>query len=166
MGGVVSLTELLLELSHMEIHLEARDDRLRCAPRRAVTAELLNRLSVHKWELIKTLALGRCPYCESPRLELPTRDGYLNLECPVCDWCFGCAPLVPVKKRPSTPTPVLDERGDIFDHVEPCLNCGGVDYWWNGRNEQFCLSCQPPAPEIVAFRNRISQLRIKVQKEY
>ena len=63
------------------------------APQNALTPNLLERLKANKREIIRLFdKLGPCPDCESHRIEIPTSDGYLNLECPACDRCFGCRP--------------------------------------------------------------------------
>ena len=49
------MTDLLIDLMQLGIHLEAHDGRLRYYPRSAVTRELAGRMKLHKAELIASL---------------------------------------------------------------------------------------------------------------
>jgi hypothetical protein len=55
MGGTVSAADLITDLSRLEIRIEAHNDRLRYAPRSAVTLDLAERMKVHNRKLLAIL---------------------------------------------------------------------------------------------------------------
>ena len=55
MGGTVTATQLMADLTRLGIKLEAHGDRLRYSPRSAVTPDLADRMKAHKGELLAIL---------------------------------------------------------------------------------------------------------------
>lgn len=46
----------------------------------------------------------------------------------------------------------------VIDIPDPCLQCGGIVFWWDLRDGQHCEKCDPPI-RGRAFRKRARQLR-------
>lgn len=154
MGGNVSVDELMNELARRGILIEASGDRLRYSPRSAVTLGLADRMKAHKSELLamlrsRSIDLGACIACGEKLLEIPTFDGFLNLECPACDRCFGCRTSTDeiaarFASRSSQAIQVCDENLDVIGEVYPCLKCGGLELWQSVAGEWRCSRCDPP----------------------
>jgi hypothetical protein len=150
----VSVNLLMNELAQRGIRIEASDDRLRFAPRSAVTLDLADRMKAHKGKLLAILRsssidLGACTVCGAKLLEIPTFDGFLNLECPACDRCFGCRPSTDevaarFATRSSQAIQVSDENFDVIGEVDPCLQCRSLELWQSVTGLWRCLRCDPP----------------------
>ncbi len=158
----MSAAQLMNELAQRGIRIEASGDRLRYSPRSAVTPELADRMKAHKGELVTILRsmsvdIGECTACGDKLLELPTFDGFLNLECPSCDRCFGCRPATAEvaarftaarEKRIS----VVDDDSQVIGEVVPCPECGSLKLWQSAAGDLFgvtpgrwrCINCDPP----------------------
>ena len=160
------------ELAQRGIRIEASGDRLRFSPRSAVTPDLADRMKAHKGELLTILRsmsvdICECTACGEKLLEKPTFDGFLNLECPSCDRCFGCRPATAEvaarftaarEKRIS----VVDGESQVIGEVAPCPECGSLELWESpargptpGRWR--CTNCDPPtaARRLVEAAERI-----------
>ncbi len=154
MGENVSVNQLISELAQRGIRIEANGDRLRYSPRSAVTLGLADRMKAHKSELLAMLRsrstdLGSCTACGAKLLEIPTFDGFLNLECPACDRCFGCRPSTDevaarFATRSSQTIKVCDENLDVIGEVYPCLKCGGLELWHHWLAIGAAYRCDPP----------------------
>jgi len=131
------------------------------APQDALTPDLLDRLKAHKVELLAMLrsaaALGTCEDCGQALVETPTFDGFLNLECPDCDRCFGCRPSTgEIAARfagvPEKAIPVTDDESQVIGEVVPCPKCGTLELWQSAAGDLFgltpgwwrCVKCDPP----------------------
>ncbi len=173
----MSAAQLMNELAQRGIRIEASGDRLRYSPRSAVTPDLADRMKAHKGELLTILRsmsvdIGDCTACGEKLLEKPTFDGFLNLECPSCDRCFGCRPATAevaarFATRSSKAIQVCDENLDVIGEVYPCVQCGGLELWQSVAGDWRCLRCDPPmaarrlayAAERIRKRNAHRLLR-------
>ena len=157
----MSAAELLLDLGRLGIRLEADGERLRYCPRSALTPDLLARLKAYKIELLAMLRpaaeLGTCEDCGQSLTETPTFDGFLNLECPGCDRCFGCRPLsseiaARFAGAPEKAIPVFDDNSQVIGEVFLCPECGSLELWQSAAGDLFgltpgpwrCMKCDPP----------------------
>lgn len=131
------------------------------APKDALTPELLARLKAHKADLLPMLRpaaeLGTCEDCGQSLTETPTFDGFLNLECPGCDRCFGCRPSTgEIAARfavaPEKAITVSDDESQVIGEVVPCPDCGSLELWQSAAGNLFglthgrwrCMKCDPP----------------------
>ncbi len=132
------------------------------APHNALTPDLLNRLKTHKAELLLMLRsaaeLGTCEYCGQALTETLTFDGFLNLECPGCDGCFGCRPssaeiAARFAETRNKAISVVNEESEVTgEQVVPCPECGSLELWQSAAGDLFghmpgiwrCMKCDPP----------------------
>jgi TubC N-terminal docking domain len=155
MGGTVSAAQLLTELTQRGIRIEAHGDRLRYSPRSAVTPDLADKMKAHKGDLLtilrsKSTNLGACPACGERLWEIATFDGFLNLECPACDRCYGCRPSTDevaarFAGRPVKAIQICDESLEAMGEVYPCNPCSGLELWQSVAGDWRCLRCDPPS---------------------
>lgn len=157
----MSLARLFADLSQLGIRVEGRGDRLRISPKAAVSAELLDRLRLHKQEVLAAVqsedqSLAKCDRCGDFLRELLTFDGFLNLECVACDRCFGCRPSSPeiverLDKARLNPIPVVQDKA-IVGEIVPCQKCGSLEMWRSMAGDLLgrtvghwrCSTCDPP----------------------
>ncbi len=150
----MNASQLITELTRLGIRIEAKGDQLRFKPQSAVTPDLAVRMKAHKGALLKILSsrsmdLGACACCGEELLEIPTSDGFLNLECPSCDRCFGCRPSTDevaarFAGKPVKAIQVCDENFDLIGEVYPCAQCGSLELWQSTDGDYRCLRCDPP----------------------
>jgi hypothetical protein len=131
------------------------------APQDALTPDLLGRLKAHKPDLLVMLRpeaeLGTCEDCGQALTETPTFDGFLNLECPRCDRCFGCRPSTgEIAARfagaPQKAIPVVVDESQAIGEVVPCPKCCKLELWQTAADDLFgltpgrwrCVKCEPP----------------------
>jgi hypothetical protein len=101
--------------------------------------------------------LGTCEDCGQALTETPTFDGFLNLECPGSDRCFGCRPSTgEIAARfagaPEKAIPVADDDSQVFGEVVPCPVCGSLELWQSVAGDLLgltpgrwrCMKCDPP----------------------
>ena len=98
----MTATELLADLDRRGVRLEARGDRLRYAPRSALTPELVERLRSHKTELLAVLSDAGAGSSQFPAPVDDLAD----------DWAVGIP--WPVQSRA-----VPDERKDRSTSTDP-----------------------------------------------
>lgn len=164
-----SARQLLAELAHLGVHLEAHGDRLRYSPRSAVTPELAALMKQFKGELMASLRPSEatssvCTDCGTSLIETPTFDGFLNLECLECDRCFGCRPQSDEVAEEFTSrderVTFVDEGGERIGEVAPCATCGSFELWQTMAGNWRCQKCDPP---LVGrrLRKRAEELRRK-----
>lgn len=163
----------MTELAYRGIRIEARGDRLRYSPRSAVTPDLVDQMRACKNELLTILRsssvdLGACTACGEKLWEIPTYDGFLNLECPACDRCFGCRPstgeiAARFATSPSQAIQVCDEDFGVVGKVCPCVQCGGLELWQSVAGDWRCLRCDPPtaARRLAEAAERIRRRAIR-----
>lgn len=132
------------------------------APQDAQTQDLVDRLKSHKSQLLAMLRsaaaeLGTCEDCGQALVETPTFDGFLSLECPGCDRCFGCRPSTGESAArfagaPEKAIPVFDDDSQLIGELVPCPECGGLQLWQSAAGDLFgltpgrwrCMKCDPP----------------------
>lgn len=157
----MSATQLITDLDRLGIRIEAHGDRLRYSPRSAVTPELANRMRARKAELLAilrgSLGIGACSTCRVRLLEVPTFDGFLNLECPSCDRCFGCRPSTEeiaarFRKPKEKAKSVFVNKCPLFGEIVSCPQCEDRELWHSATGDLFglmdiqwcCSKCDPP----------------------
>jgi hypothetical protein len=144
------------------------------APQDALTPALLARLKAYKVELLAMLRsaadLGTCEDCGQALAETPTFDGFLNLECPGCDRCFGCQPSTgEIAARfagaPEKAIPVFVDDSQVIGEFVPCPECGSLELWQSAAGDLLglapgvwrCVKCDPPT-RARRLRERIVRL--------
>ena len=142
-------TQILADLAHLGIRIEARGDRLRYSPRSAVTPDLVGQMRAHKAELLAALEPSRaaadilCPWCKGSDLA----DADAGLRCVVCDRIAW----VPHEEGGLVR---VDHIGDEeIDLPDPCEECGSLDLWQSVAADPLgvslgkwrCQQCDPPA---------------------
>lgn len=111
--------DLLADLSRLGIEVVAHGDRLRYRPQSALTPDLVERLRIHKTELLATLRPT-----VAPGGGLERGGGHPD----------------------PTPEPIWGE--DCIDPPDPCSGCDGLVFWWNLLGDRRCLNCDPPKTAI------------------
>lgn len=165
----MSVAQLMADLNHRGVRLEAHGDRLRFSPRSSVTPDLAERMKAHKGELLALLrptptGLGTCAACGGALWELPTFDGYLNLECATCGRCFGCRPSTDEVAARFTGNQdreidVEDDNSRVVGRVRPCAECGSLELWQSVVGTWHCSRCNPAtaARRLARASERIRQ---------
>jgi hypothetical protein len=133
----MNVTELMAELDRLGIRIEARGDRLRYAPRSAMTENLAKLLAAHKCELMAVLRRDRtticCPWCRRTALV----DGERGA------WCTNCDRLAWLE-MPGGDFIRADHVDDqVLDPPDPCADCGGIERWQDAGGRLRCPSCDP-----------------------
>ena len=166
----MSVSALLAKLTRLGIEVGVDGDRIWYSPRSAVTPDLVDRMRALKADLLVMLRpaseLGTCEDCGQNLIETPTFDGFLNLECPVCDRCLGCRPSTSeIADRfavaSKNPIAVSDDAFQVIGEVLPCPECGTLELWQSLAGNWRCLRCDPPTKarrlqELAARRKTIS----------
>ena len=132
--------DLLAELTELGIELVASGDRLRYRPRSAVTPDLVERLRIHKAELLAILGQSE------------GRDGATG----------GMGALRGEHTLSVDPGEFLPIwRQHYIEPPEPCPGCGGLLYWWNVWGDRRCMTCDPPvaAMRLLERAERIRRRR-------
>ncbi len=179
MGEHVNAAKLMADLAQRGIRIEAHGDRLWYSPRSALTPDLTDRMKAHKGELLAILSensvhLGACTHCGGKLLEIPTFDGFLNLECPSCDRCFRCRPsteevAIRFATQSSQSIQVCDESLHVIAVVRPCIQCDSLDLWQSVAGDWRCIHCKPPTASrrlASAAERIIKKNNQRVWREY
>lgn len=152
------------------------------APQDVLTPELLDRLKPHKDELLAILRpavdLGTCMDCSMALTETLTFDGFLNLECPGCDHCFGCRPSTDevaarFGRTADKAIAVVDDDSQVIGEVVPCPECGSLDLWQAAAGDLFgltpgrwrCMKCDPPTA-ARRLKQLVGRIRRQADRRY
>ena len=141
-------TQILADLAHLGIRIEARGDRLRYWPRSAMTPDLVEQMKAHKTELLAALRPENaaiallCPWCKGPDLA----DAETGLRCVACDRIAWVPHVEGGLVR-------VDHIGDEeIDLPDPCEECDSLDLWQSVAADPLgvlpgrwrCQRCDPP----------------------
>ena len=173
--------DLLENLSRLGIELVAHGDRLRYRPRSAVTADLLERLKVHRDELLAILRASGAPgeattapatgekmttmaveemvtTVDEKKTTMVGRE--MNNEATeekitvVSEFRMGTPATCDTLA--ASPEPAL--RQDCIEPPPACPGCGGQVFWWNPLGDRRCMNCDPPITAILALE-RVEVIR-------
>ena len=123
----MSAMKLLADSARLGIRLEAHGDRLRYAPRSAVTPDLADRLKAHKGELLAIL-----------RQEAPVPDVVLT------DAAEGHCDDLDLWAEDLLPDGPNGWPVNSFEPPDPCPECGMLEMWQTAEGNWRCERCDPP----------------------
>jgi len=152
-------TELLADCNSCGIRLSLGDGGgiTIDAPHGALTPDLMARLKANKGELVAMLRpvaeLGTCEDCGQALTEMPTLDGFFNLECLGCDRCFGCRPATAEVAAQFQRPP---ESANSIVELIACPECGSLGLWHVATRNLYgvtpgrwrCINCCSEVGEI------------------
>ena len=132
----MSTAKLLADLARLGIRLEADGDRLRYAPRSAVTPDLLSRMGARKGELLEIMRPAVAP------------NGATMTP--------AAGEAEPAESRPQA-APEAIQWEDFPDPPDPCSECGTLELWQTLAGNWRCLRCDPPttARRLAKLAERI-----------
>ena len=165
-------TRLIADLARLGIRLEARGDRLRYAPRSAVTPELANRMKGHKTELLEVLRIE----ADMPSIDQTDATAIWQM---VLDRLVG-DPLFPsdvidALRAADVQWASIESPTDDFksvnlgsdgwlaisidpDELEPCPQCGTLELWQTLAGNWRCRRCDPPTT-ARRVQERVAQMK-------
>lgn len=154
----MSVAQLLADLAHLGIRIEAHGDRLRFSPRSAVTPELTDRMMDHKSELLSILrgdadlptvgpidsgTAGHATDCRPESDTSLTAEFVASLRSSNVDWTESEAReerlAISLEGCGLEPTTQIDPADLI-----PCSKCKRLDMWETLAGDWRCLQCDPP----------------------
>ena len=158
----MTATQLMADLARLGIRLEARSDRLRYAPRSAVTPDLADRMKAHKTELLEMLRI---------EADVPSFD-------PTDATSVWQTAVDRLEGDPLFPTDTMEalraadahwaddseaeqarESIEVIDPPDSCSKCGYLELWWNVLGDSRCMKCDPPHPRAGKFRKLVARLK-------
>jgi hypothetical protein len=158
--------QLLRTLTQLGIRLEADGDRLRYAPRSAVTPDLAKRMKAHKPELLAMLRPSPRTEESADELldELAQRGCLLGLDeaggLVMDDVPLDMAGAVTDHEAELTrnlrveAASMAEAIGRMIDPPAPCQKCRSLELWQILAGNWRCLRCDPPSrnPENTEIR--------------
>lgn len=102
----MTITRIFDDLIAMGLEITACNGKLRFRPQSKMSADMIERLTMHKADILAILndnrGYGSCEECKLSLIGIPTHDGFLNQLCTNCGRWHRCVAMIEANESYST----------------------------------------------------------------